>query len=190
MRTVTDTAKKMTALMSKLSRKSLRPPLAGAPEVVELSALIDEIVAPIRGDGAVRLYLTGGPVPPVMAVKDQIHQVLLNIVLNAKQAIGQNGDISIVLTQPKGAVVITVDDTGHGIPPDMLETLFRPSQSSRPGGLGIGLYQCKQIVEAHQGTIQIRSEVGKGTEVRIELPLSHPSDSRETAGTVHSTMPA
>ena len=174
MRTVTDTAKKMTALMSKLSLKSFTPPLAGAPEMVELSALIDEIVAPIRGEGMVRLHVAGGPVQPVMAVRDQIHQVLLNVVLNANQAIGEKGDISVAIEQSNGSVVVTVDDTGSGIPSSMLGSLFRPSQSSRPGGLGIGLYQCKQIVEAHQGTIQLRSEEGKGTQVRIELPIYRP----------------
>ena len=119
----------------------------------------------------VRLHVTGCLVQPVMVMKDQIHQVFLNVVLNFKQAIGQNGDISIAISQSIGSVVVTVDDTGSGIPSSMLESLFRPSQSSRPGGLGIGLYQCKQIVEAHQGTIQLRSEEGKGTQVRIELPI-------------------
>jgi signal transduction histidine kinase len=71
----------------------------------------------------------------------------------------------------------------------MLEALFRPSQSSRPGGLGVGLYQCKQIVEANRGTIQLRSEVGKGTQVRIELPLPRPSASREDNVMAHSTVP-
>jgi len=174
MRTVTDTAKKMTALMSKLSLKSITSPLAEAPEMVDMSALIDETVAPIRGEGNVRLYVSGEPVPPVMAVREQIHQVLLNVVLNAKQAIGEKGDISVAIEQSNGSVVVTVDDTGNGIPSSMLGSLFRPSQSSRPGGLGIGLYQCKQIVEAHQGTIQLRSEEGKGTQVRIELPIYRP----------------
>lgn len=179
MRTVTDTAKKMTGLMSKLSLTSFKPTLVGAPESVEISALIDEVVAPIRGDGAVQVRVTGGPVRPIMAVRDQVHQVLLNVVLNAKQAIGQNGDISIVVAQSSDSVVVTVDDTGSGIPSSMLESLFRPSQSGRPGGLGVGLYQCKQIVEAHRGTIQIRSETGKGTRVRIEFPLPQSSDSGE-----------
>ena len=190
MRTVADTTKKMTALMSKLSLKAFTPPLAVAPESVEISAIIDEIVAPIRGDRAVRLHVTGGPVQPVMAVREQIHQVLLNVVLNAKQAIGQNGDISIVIAQSNGSVVVTVDDTGSGIPSDMIETLFRPSQSSRPGGLGVGLYQCKQIVEAHRGTIQIRSDPGKGAQVRIELPLSRPPEGREKDVIAHSIMPS
>ena len=123
-----------------------------------------------------------------MAVRDQIHQVLLNVVLNAKQAIGQHGDISIAIAQSNGSVVVTVDDTGSGIPLDMLETLFQPSKSSRPGGLGIGLYQCKQIVQAHRGTIQIRSNPGKGAQVRIELPLVHPQDRQEDHTIVHSSL--
>ena len=172
MRTVADTAKKMTSLMSKLSLKSFTPMPVGMPESIDISNLVDETVAPIRGEENVRLHVSGKPVPPVMAVREQIHQVFLNVVLNAKQAIGGKGDISIAIEQSNGSVVVTVDDTGCGIPSPMLESMFRPSQSSRPGGLGIGLYQCKQIVEAHRGTIQIRSEVGKGTQVRIELPLS------------------
>ena len=188
MRTVTDSAHKMTALLSKLSRTSVKPSFAEASESVELSALIEDIVAPMRGEGGVRVHVTGGPVQPVMAERDQIHQVLLNVILNAKQAIGQNGDISIVIEQSNGFVVVTVDDTGDGIHSSRLESLFRPSQSSRPGGLGIGLYQCKQIVEAYQGTIQIRSQVGKGTQVRIELPLSRPSESREKDLAAHSSM--
>jgi len=188
MRTVTDTAKKMAALMSKLSRKSFTPTLAGTLEAVEIAALIDEIVAPIRGHGTIRVCVTGGPVEPIMAVRDQIHQVLLNVILNAKQAVGENGDIWVAMGQSGGVVVITVDDSGNGIPPSMLETLFRPSQSSRPGGLGIGLYQCKQIVEAHRGTIQVRSEVGKGTQVRIELPLLPLLDIQEKDVVTHSTV--
>lgn len=190
MRTVTDTAKKMTVLMSKLTRTSLKPSLVSAAEGVDLSALIEDIVAPIREDGSVQLVVTGGPLPPVLAVKDQIHQVLLNVILNAKQAMGSQGALSIQLAQSDRAVIVTVDDAGHGIPPGMFERLFRPSQSSRPGGLGVGLYQCKQIVEAHQGTIQIRSVVGKGTQVRIELPVTDLSGRRETARVIPTTIPA
>src|SRR4029077_17856254 len=138
------------------------------------SNLINETVAPIRGAEHVRLYVSGEPVPPVMAVREHIHQVLLNVVLNAKQTIGEKGDISIAIEQSNGSVVVTVNYTGNGITSNMLESLFLPTQSTRPGGLGVGLYQCKQIVEAHQGTIQLRSEEGKGTQVRIELPIYRP----------------
>ncbi len=172
MRTVTDTATKMTALMSKLTRASVKPTLAVAPESLDIPALIEEIVAPMRGEERVRLHVAGVMVQPVIAVRDQIHQVLLNVILNAKQAIGQEGDISIGIEESGGSLVVTVDDTGCGIPSSMLESLFQPSQSNRPGGLGVGLYQCKQIVEAHRGMIQILSQQGQGTQVRIELPLA------------------
>ncbi|TMQ29275.1 MAG: GAF domain-containing protein [Nitrospirae bacterium] len=186
MRTVADTAKKMTTLMSKLSLKSFKPMPVETPEPIDMSNLIDETVAPIRGEGNIGLYVSGEPVPPVMAVREHIHQVLLNVVLNAKQAIGQDGTICIATGQQDGSVVVTVEDTGVGIPASKLSTLFRPSQSSRPGGLGIGLYQCKQIVEAHQGTFQMRSEEGKGTQVRIELPIYRPPATEDADSIVRS----
>jgi hypothetical protein len=158
--------------MSKLSLTSVKPALTGAPESVDIPALIVEIVVPMRGEERVRLHVAGGPVQPVIAVRDQIQQVLLNVILNARQAVGQEGDISIRIEESGGSVVVTVEDTGCGIPSPMLESLFQPSQSGRPGGLGVGLYQCKQIVEAHRGTIEIRSKQGTGTQVRIELPQS------------------
>jgi putative PEP-CTERM system histidine kinase len=173
MRTVADTANKMTMLMSKLSLKSFDPMSMAMPESIDISTLVDETVAPIRVKEHVRLYVSGVPVPPVMAVREQLHQVILNLVLNAKQAIGEKGKISIVIEESNGFVVVTVSDTGSGIPDSMLESLFRPLQSRKPGGLGVGLYQSKQIVEAHQGTILVQSQEGVGTQVRIALPIYH-----------------
>jgi putative PEP-CTERM system histidine kinase len=181
MRTVSDTAKKMTALMTKLSFKSLKPGSAATAEPFNVAELIEEIVAPLRSDGAVRIKVTAGSVGPVIGVREQIQQVLLNVILNARQAMAGDGEIRIITQQSEEATVILVEDTGRGIPPAMLETLFRPSQSSRPGGLGVGLYQCKQIVEAHRGIIQIKSVVGTGTQVRIEFPSGLPVGSNVAA---------
>ncbi len=66
---------------------------------------------------------------------------------------------------------VQVVDNGPGIPSDRLRTLFHPFQTTKVGGLGIGLYQCKQIVESHQGTIHILSRVGEGTTVCVTLPV-------------------
>jgi signal transduction histidine kinase len=186
MRTVADTAQKMTRLMSKLSLKSLQPIVAQDSELVEMFALAEEVVAPLTGEEMVRLQVIGGPVQPIRAVREQIHQVLLNVVLNARQAISQSGHIVISLEQSDCSVIIRVKDTGSGIPSSMLDTLFRPFQSNRPGGLGVGLYQCKRIVETHGGTIQIRSEQGKGTLVQIEFPL--PGASGTSPVIVHTAM--
>ena len=187
MRTVTDTANKMTLLMSKLALKSVKSELTGVLEPLDMAKLLEEVVAPMRMDETVRLCFSGGPVKPVMAVRDQMHQLLLNVMVNARQAMSGTGDISVDLNQVGRSVVIRVQDTGCGISPAKLESLFRPSQSSRPGGLGIGLYQCKQIVEAHGGTIQIRSEEGKGTQVTIELPVVPILEQRESDAMVHTS---
>ena len=170
--TVADTAKKMTGLMTKLSVKSFSPTAVGQIGALDLSSLIEEVVAPLRQDSLVRVHVGGDPVPSVWVVREQIQQVLLNVVLNARQAIAERGDISIRLARSNNSAVITIEDTGRGVPPDRLEGLFRPSQSSRPGGLGIGLYQCKSMIEAHGGIICLRSEEGTGTQVTIELPLA------------------
>jgi len=140
-------------------------------EPVDVSAILCDLVRLIKRDDHLNVRMVGEPLPPVMGVQEQLHQVLLNMLLNAKQGIGQGGEIVITQIQFNGSVVITVADTWCGIPVARQRMLFRPTQSSKPGGLGIGLYQCKQTVEAHHGTIQIISTEGKGTEVRIELPL-------------------
>jgi putative PEP-CTERM system histidine kinase len=172
LRTVADTAMKMTGLMTKLSRQSFSSPAVGQVGELDLSSLIEEVVAPLREDKLVQVHVIGRLGFPMLAVREQIQQVLLNVVLNARQAITGQGSISIAVMQSNGSAIITVDDTGGGVLPHMLDNLFRPSQSSRPGGLGVGLYQCKKIIEAHGGTIQLRSEEGKGTQVQIALPLA------------------
>jgi putative PEP-CTERM system histidine kinase len=189
MRTVRDTAAKITALMSKLSLKSAKLVMAGTPEPIDLSALIEDIVVPLKGDN-VRWHIDYGGVQSIIAVREEVHQVILNVVLNAKQAINDQGDIWITLSESQEAVAITVRDTGCGISEGSLESLFQPARSSRPGGLGIGLYQCKQIVEAHQGTIQIRSEAGQGTHVQIRFPLSQRTSGRPQGVLEHSVLPA
>ena len=132
----------------------------------------------MRDAAIVPIRVSGGPVGLILGMREQIHQVLLNVVLNAQQAIGQNGYISITIKELGSVVRVTVEDTGNGIPSHMLETLFRPSQSWRASGLGIGLYQSKQIIEAHDGTVQVRSKKGKGTQVRIEFPLHGASETK------------
>ena len=171
MKTVSDTAKKMTALMSKLSLKAFQAPTTAAPELVDMLSMIEDIVASL-GERRQCWQITMEPVPPIMIVREEIQQVLLNILLNAKQAVGEEGEIRIALMHLKRVLVLTVEDTGCGIAPERLRSMFRPVQSSRPGGLGIGLYHCRRIVEGYGGMIQIRSAVGQGTNVRIELPLS------------------
>lgn len=179
LKAVQDTAKKMTDLISKLSRQAVPPSAREQRERFSFSALIDEVVEPLRSDSRIVVHVKGHRDVLLSGVRDQLQQVLTNVVLNAKQAIDGHGEIEIFLTQTESSMIITVRDTGRGIPASMLDHLFRPSQSSRPGGLGIGLYQCKKIVEAHGGSIRLESQEGKGTEVRIALPVKEASLRKE-----------
>jgi two-component system sensor histidine kinase HydH len=101
-----------------------------------------------------------------------LKQVLLNLFLNAQQAMDKGGELMIRTTQRNRFAVIQVNDTGRGIPPEKLATIFRPYCSLRAGGTGLGLATARKIVEAHQGTIAVHSELGRGTSFTIELPLA------------------
>jgi len=96
----------------------------------------------------------------------------LNLFINAQQAMDQGGELLIRTVRRPDAAVLQISDTGKGIPPDKLPTIFRPYSSSRSGGTGLGLATARKIIEAHHGTISVHSELGKGTSFTIELPLA------------------
>jgi signal transduction histidine kinase len=177
MRTVADTVTKMMALMAKLSLKSAHQ---GVPEPVDVQEVIAETLESLNGAFPVPVEMAFERTPPVLIAREQLQQVLLNLILNAGQAIRANGvdtgapgaAVRLKTQQVNGFVVITVADTGPGIEPEELRTLFQPFGTTKEGGLGIGLFQCKRILEAHRGTIHIESEVGRGTRVRIALPVA------------------
>jgi signal transduction histidine kinase len=98
-------------------------------------------------------------------------QVLLNLFINAQQAIDRDGEIMVRTGKSVNVARISVSDTGSGISPDRLPRLFQPFFSSRANGTGLGLATAKRIIEAHGGKISVASEPGKGTEFTIELPL-------------------
>jgi putative PEP-CTERM system histidine kinase len=110
------------------------------------------------------------PLPMVQLDRDQIHKVVTNLLLNATEAVGAAGQVRIATEQNDGWVVLTVADNGCGMSPDFLsQSLFRPFQTTKKNGLGIGMFQSKMIVEAHGGRIAVSSEPGKGTTFRIFL---------------------
>jgi signal transduction histidine kinase len=109
--------------------------------------------------------------PEVEHDSDQIHQVLLNLLLNALQAIDHDGKV-LVVVKPQGAmVVVEVTDNGRGIAPDHLPNIFRPFYTTKGDGTGLGLSLARRIVEDHHGRIDVTSAVGKGTTFAVVLPL-------------------
>jgi len=102
-----------------------------------------------------------------------LKQVILNIFINAQQAMSNGGELIIRTDRYKKHAVIQISDTGYGIAPADLPKIFDAFYSSRPQGSGLGLPTAKKIVEAHNGTITIDSELGKGTSFTIKMPLQN-----------------
>jgi two-component system, NtrC family, sensor histidine kinase HydH len=111
--------------------------------------------------------------PSLRLNKDMFRQALLNLMLNAVQAMPEGGELTLQATVDDSHVGLSLIDTGAGIAPDVLPKIFRPffSTKSKSGGSGLGLATTKKIVEAHHGSIDVQSEVGRGTKFTIRLPL-------------------
>jgi hypothetical protein len=109
--------------------------------------------------------------PEVEHDSDQIHQLLLNLLLNALQAIDSDGKIKVSVRQHGTAAVVEVSDNGRGIAPDHLPNIFRPFYTTKGDGTGLGLSLARRIVEDHHGRIDVTSGVGQGTTFAVVLPL-------------------
>ena len=118
-------------------------------------------------------------VPEVLANGNQIQQVLLNLLINARQAMANGGMLTVKLINDEtaGMVDLVVRDSGCCMPPETLRRIFDPffttksgPDASGKGGTGLGLSMCRDIIEAHHGRIRVESAVGKGTMFTIKLP--------------------
>jgi signal transduction histidine kinase len=103
---------------------------------------------------------------------DLFKQGLLNIFINAQQAMPEGGELIIRTSQVNGNAKIEITDTGSGIDPQNLSSIFDAYFSTKKGGMGLGLSMTRRIIEEHKGTISVHSELGKGTSFTIALPLS------------------
>jgi len=111
--------------------------------------------------------------PEVEHDSDQMHQVLLNLLLNSVQAIEGSGLVQVAVSANESGedAVITVSDTGRGIPAEHLPNIFRPFYTTKGNGTGLGLSLARRIVEEHRGRIDVESSSGKGTTFSVTLPL-------------------
>ncbi len=108
--------------------------------------------------------------PLVALNRDMFKQALLNLLLNAQQAMPTGGEITLLARAAGEVVIFELIDTGCGMSPEILAKAFRPFYSTRSGGSGLGLPTTRKIIEAHSGTIDVQSEVGRGTKYTIRLP--------------------
>jgi PAS domain S-box-containing protein len=111
-------------------------------------------------------------VPEVYVDRALLKQAVLNLVLNAVEAMPSGGKLQLMLSRRGEMAEISVGDTGKGIPPENKQKIFQLFFTTRPGGSGIGLASTFRIVQLHNGSIDFTSEVGRGTTFRIELPLA------------------
>ena len=113
---------------------------------------------------------------------DQIHQLLLNLLLNAVQSIEGAGTVRVEIGSRGGFSCVTVNDTGRGIPEERLPQIFRPFFTTRGNGTGLGLSLARRIVDEHHGHIRVTSVVGEGSTFEVLLPFSASAVAMETSG--------
>ena len=111
--------------------------------------------------------------PPVEHDAGQIRQVLLNLLLNAIQAIDDAGNVRVRLGSQDGFATLAISDTGCGIPPEHLANIFRPFFTTKKRGTGLGLSLVSRIVEAHGGRVEVASTPGQGSQFVVWLPFHH-----------------
>jgi len=126
------------------------------------------------------------PDQPVLLVgqADRLKQGMLNILINALEAMPEGGGLTITLEATRGVARITVQDNGPGIPPELLTAIYDMHFTTKSGGTGVGLYVARAVVQAHGGTIDVRSMQGEGTTFTLVLPLPQHAGESATTGTV------
>lgn len=138
-----------------------------------LPSLIDEVVElfnPLVAKKRIKLRKKISGIS-IIGDSDLLKQALFNILQNAYYAVNEEGMIDIVLKRRRDFVEISIKDNGHGISKDDINKIFDPFYTTRDSGTGLGLAITLKIIEAHKGFIQVKSEVGKGAEFKLFLPL-------------------
>jgi signal transduction histidine kinase len=157
-------------------RDLARPSRTEDRQLVDLNEAVEQVLVLTRkaceSQGVEVTWEGGDDVRPVPLVPEQIHQVLLNLVLNAVEAMPSGGRLEISTAwseEPPGARLV-LTDTGVGMPPHSLARVFEPFYTTKPEGLGLGMYVTRTIVDQHEGRIDVQSTPGEGTTFEIWLP--------------------
>jgi signal transduction histidine kinase/HAMP domain-containing protein len=162
-------------LVNRFTEVTRPPEISMQP--LDLNALVREVTGLLRRQWQVRgvqFQVELDPsLPSVAGEEELLRRAVLNLVLNACQALPDGGTVAISTTRDDEThVTLTVADTGVGIPPEDLERVFAPYYTTKPGGTGIGLPLVRRVVMMHHGEIQILSTIGEGTRAVIRLPVS------------------
>jgi putative PEP-CTERM system histidine kinase len=170
LRGVGSAASRINDLINRMN--ALRDELRLKPVETDLNLVVTEALANLNGTLKTDLITRFDEIPKISADQQQLQSVCTNLLLNARDAVGLDGRITVATTQQGEWVALSVSDNGCGMTEQFIKnSLFRPFRSTKKKGLGIGMFQSKTIVEAHQGRIHVESEVGVGTTFRVMLPM-------------------
>jgi putative PEP-CTERM system histidine kinase len=179
-RTVGRTVERINQMIVKLG--SLRHELELRREPCRLDLFATGVLGELDSQMGPGCVLQTGldEVPELRLDLDAIRSVITNLVVNAREAMTAGGIVRVATTAANGQVYLTVTDDGHGMDEEFIRNgLFRPFHSTKTKGLGIGMFQCKKIIEAHGGVIRVDSSPSEGTTFTISFP-THPEISADT----------
>jgi signal transduction histidine kinase len=181
LQTVLTEANRMAELIARL-RETYRPAVSEEFQLISINSIVLDVhkllATHLRHNQIEFQFYPDENIPLVPVIKDQIKQVVLNICLNAIEAMQHGGQITVRSdNQWDGkSVTLSISDTGPSIKPEILPYIYDPFVTTKDGGTGLGLAITYDIVQRHQGKIEVESEPPSGTTFRISLPLTHHFD--------------
>lgn len=170
LRTIAQSLDKINGMCNRLSLLSQKLELQ--PREVDLNEVVKNVLAGLECLLKAKPVADLNPLPKLILDPEQIQKVLTNLLLNANEAIRNGESIQVSTGQEGNFAAFSVSDNGCGMSKEFINRLlFRPFQTTKKQGMGIGLFHSKKIIEAHQGRIEVESEEGKGSTFRVLLPM-------------------
>ena len=171
LRGIGNSARRIDDMIARLSALRDRPTLS--PARADFNEVVSDALDRVSTTPDVQITRAFQPLPGILVDRERMQNVVTNLVLNAQDALKEDGRIEVRTEHRDGRVLLSVSDNGCGMEEAFVkDSLFRPFQSTKKKGLGIGLFQSRAIVQAHGGAIHVQTEVGRGTTFLISLPVA------------------
>ncbi len=163
---------RLDRILTDFRRYAKLPPLRFEP--CDLAMLIEEVLdftEPEAQRQDIQIVREIQELPPIQLDAEQFKQALLNLIINANQAMEGGGELTVRAKSLNGQIQIDVQDTGNGIEPRLLDKIFQPFFSTKEDGTGLGLAIVKHVIDGHGGDVKVESQPGKGARFTMRLPV-------------------